>query len=168
MFATLYCGRARGAQTWHVLTNERVWSADSSRVVYDVRSNHIFNGDRIATVGVTPGDGSSVLYQRESRSSGGCGIALFLAGPRAEQVAFIKGPGRGDPNWAYSFWHRHGVLQNASNPGQLPQVRSQLSHDSCTGDWGIGCRYIYFGAGMPNEMVLEFTIDFVFCFPCIF
>eukprot|EP00873_Tetraselmis_striata_P026817 jgi/Tetstr1/447081/TSEL_034519.t1 len=109
-------------QTWHVLTNEGVWSPDSSSVVFDVRRNKSFNGDYIGLARLAPGSAPSVLYERPSRQAGGCGIAQFMGAAHAGQVAFILGPGQGDPAWTYQFWHRRGVIANASDPGQPLQT----------------------------------------------
>lgn len=107
-----------------MLTNEGVWSPDSSSVVFDVRRNKSFNGDYIGLARLAPGSAPSVLYERPSRQAGGCGIAQFMGAAHAGQVAFILGPGQGDPAWTYQFWHRRGVIANASDPGQPLQVRT--------------------------------------------
>lgn len=92
----------------HILTNTAVWSPDSRRIVYDIRSDaegSLFDGTRIETVDVASGEVHSV-YQ--SRNAACCGVATFH--PRAERVVFISGPEHPDAGWSYGAARRQGVM----------------------------------------------------------
>ncbi|MFO0807780.1 MAG: DUF3748 domain-containing protein [Gemmataceae bacterium] len=98
----------------HILTNVNVWSPDSQRIVYDVRSDPAgdsFDGERIETVHVDTGE-VRVLYK--SRREAKCGVATYS--PNANVVAFILGPEDPTPDWSYGPARRQGVLVDEVAP----------------------------------------------------
>lgn len=99
----------------HILTNTAVWSPDSGRIVYDVRSDaegSKFDGTRIETVDVQSGE-VRTLY--ESKNGACCGVATFH--PTKDRVVFILGPEHPTPDWSYGPSHRQGVIVDAAKPG---------------------------------------------------
>jgi Protein of unknown function (DUF3748)/Dipeptidyl peptidase IV (DPP IV) N-terminal region len=99
----------------HILTNAAVWSRDSRRIVYDVRSDpagDVFDGDRIETVHVDSGQ-VRVLYQ--STRGAKCGVATFS--PTADRVVFILGPEDSTPDFTYGPARRRGVMVDEDRPG---------------------------------------------------
>jgi hypothetical protein len=98
----------------HILTNIAVWSPDSSRIVYDTRSDpagDLFDGRRIGTVDALTGE-VRTLYESENGAC--CGVATFH--PHRNQVVFIHGPESPTPDWSYGPTHRQGVLVDEANP----------------------------------------------------
>jgi len=99
----------------HILTNINVWSPDSRRIVYDIRSDASgsrFDGTRIETVDIHARQ-IRVLY--ESRNGAHCGVASFS--PTENKVAFILGPENPTLDWSYNAYHRQGVIIDEQNPG---------------------------------------------------
>lgn len=99
----------------HVLTNAAVWSPDSRRVVYDVRSDPAgaaFDGTRIESVDVYTGE-VRTLY--ESRRGACCGVATYS--PVEDKVVFILGPEGPTPDWSYAANRRRGVVVDEGRPG---------------------------------------------------
>ena len=99
----------------HILTNTGVWSPDSKRIVYDVRSDAVgtvFDGTRIETVDVETGE-IVVLY--ESTNGACCGVATFS--PKADRVVFILGPEYPTADWQYAANHRRGAMVDCDRPG---------------------------------------------------
>jgi hypothetical protein len=98
-----------------ILTNTGVWSPDNEWILYDTRSDPAgdgFDGKRIEMVHIQSGE-VRVLY--ESKNGANCGVATFH--PREWKVVFILGPEKPTPDWQYGFWHRQGVIVDASRPG---------------------------------------------------
>ncbi|HYG73725.1 MAG TPA: DUF3748 domain-containing protein [Planctomycetota bacterium] len=122
------------AEHGHILTNINVWSPDSQRIVYDVRSDasgSVFDGRRIETVDIVTGE-IRVLYGAthgpnprplplEGRGEGACcGVATFVPQPAAQRdgtVVFIRGPENPTADWQYNAYHREGVTVRESAPG---------------------------------------------------
>ncbi len=99
----------------HLITNVNVWSPDSRRLVYDVRSDPTgkdFDGDRIETVDVETGE-VKVLYTAKNGAK--CGVATYH--PKLNRVVFILGPENPTPDFAYGFARRQGVMVDEDNPG---------------------------------------------------
>jgi hypothetical protein len=99
----------------HILTNAAVWSRDSRRIVYDVRSDPAgdsFDGGRIETVDVETGE-VRVLYT--STRGAKCGAATF--NPVADRVVFILGPEEPTPDFTYGPARRRGVMVDEARPG---------------------------------------------------
>jgi len=91
-----------------ILTNTRIWSPDSSRIVYDVRpdaAGEVFDGSRIEVVDVQTGR-SQTVYQTAHNAR--CGVATFH--PHVDRVVFIHGPENPTPEWSYGPFHRQGVF----------------------------------------------------------
>ena len=100
----------------HIFTNANVWSRNSRRIVYDVRSDHageVFDGDRIETVDVATGE-VRVLYR--SINGAKCGVATFS--PTADRVVFILGPEHPTADFDYGPERRRGVMVDESRPGE--------------------------------------------------
>ena len=100
----------------HILTNTGVWSPDSEWLVYDIRSDlpgNEFTGDRIEMVHVRTGE-VRVVYQAQRGAH--CGVVTFH--PREFEVVFILGPEDPTPDWQYGFYHRQGVIVEATRPGR--------------------------------------------------
>jgi hypothetical protein len=100
----------------HILTNVGVWSPDSRRIVYDVRSDAAgggFNGDSIETVDVRTRE-VRVLYKAARGAK--CGVVTYS--PVAGRVVFIHGPEDPTPDWQYGAAHRRGVIVDESRPGR--------------------------------------------------
>lgn len=98
----------------HILTNTAVWSPDSRRIVYDIRSDvagSVFDGTRIETVDVRTHE-VSVLY--ESVRGACCGVATYS--PTENRVVFILGPEDPTPDWSYGPYHRQGVMVDEARP----------------------------------------------------
>ena len=98
----------------HIITNTAVWSPDSHRIVYDVRSDpagNKFDGQRIETVDVETGE-IRLLY--EARNGASCGVATYH--PQDNKVIFILGPERPTPEWQYEPAHRQGVIVQEVRP----------------------------------------------------
>jgi hypothetical protein len=98
----------------HILTNTAVWSPDSRRIVYDVRSDvagGLFDGTRIETVDVRTRE-VTVLY--ESARGAHCGVATYS--PTENRVVFILGPEDPTPDWSYGPYHRQGVMVDEARP----------------------------------------------------
>ena len=99
----------------HILTNVNVWSPDSRRIVYDVRSDvagGIFDGDRIETVGLATGEVRQ-LYQSRNRAH--CGVVTYH--PTQHRVVFILGPEHPTDDFQYGFARRQGVMVDEQHPG---------------------------------------------------
>lgn len=99
----------------HILTNANVWSPDSQRIVYDVRSDaagSLFDGDRIEIVDVGTGT-VTVLYQAQAAAK--CGVVTYA--PHTQQVAFIIGPEHPTPDFTYGPARRLGLLVDEERPG---------------------------------------------------
>ncbi len=99
----------------HILTNIAVWSPDSRRIVYDVRSDPAgerFDGERIETVDIETSE-VRVLYQ--AKNGARCGVATFH--PKDNKVVFILGPENPTADWQYGPTHRQGVVVDEANPG---------------------------------------------------
>jgi Protein of unknown function (DUF3748) len=99
----------------HILTNVNVWSPDSRRIVYDVRSDaagDLFDGDRIETVDFATGQ-VRILYS--SQNGAKCGVATYS--PVADRVVFILGPDHPTPDFAYGASRRRGVMVDEASPG---------------------------------------------------
>ncbi len=99
----------------HILTNVNVWSPDSRRLVYDVRSDPTgkdFDGDRIETVDVDTGE-VKVLYTAKNGAK--CGVATYH--PKLNRVVFILGPENPTPDFSYGFARRQGVMVDEDKPG---------------------------------------------------
>ena len=99
----------------HLLTNVGVWSPDSRRIVYDVRSDaagDVFDGDRIETVDVETGE-VTVLY--EATDGAKCGVATYS--PVENRVVFILGPDHPTPDFSYGPARRRGVVVDEARPG---------------------------------------------------
>lgn len=96
----------------HVLTNEHVWSPDGEWIVYDIRSDGQFDGERIERVRVDTGE-VEVLF----RAANGARCGVVTADPAHERVVFILGPeDRGD-GWSYAFTRRRGAVVEVDQPG---------------------------------------------------
>ena len=99
----------------HILTNVNVWSPDSRRIVYDVRSDvagGIFDGDRIETVGLATGEVRQ-LYQSRNRAH--CGVVTYH--PTQHRVVLILGPEHPTDDFQYGFARRQGVMVDEQHPG---------------------------------------------------
>jgi Tol biopolymer transport system component len=99
----------------HILTNTNVWSPDGRWIVYDTRSDPAgerFDGRTIEIVSV---DSREVREIYRSRRGAHCGVASFS--PTSNQVAFIIGPENPTDDWAYSAWHRQGMIADIDRPG---------------------------------------------------
>lgn len=92
----------------HIITNVNVWSPDSRRIVYDIRSDvagNLFDGDRIETVDIQTGD-IQILYSTQNEAC--CGVATFH--PHEQLVIFILGPENPTPEFTYGAARRQGVM----------------------------------------------------------
>lgn len=99
----------------HILTNIAVWSPDSRRIVYDVRSDpagDVFDGTRIETVDIAT---RTVTALYETKRGAQCGVATYH--PTENKVVFIHGPEHPTPDWRYGPSHRQGVGVNEAKPG---------------------------------------------------
>jgi len=99
----------------HVLTNFGVWSPDSRRIVYDVRSDAagtVFDGTRIEEVEVETGS-LRVRYQSQNRAR--CGVVTHH--PSEPKVVFILGPENPTADYAYGPARRRGVVIDPRVPG---------------------------------------------------
>ncbi len=98
----------------HVLTNENVWSPDGEWIVYDIRSDGQFDGERIERVHV---DSREVEILFEASNGARCGVAT--ADPAYERVVFILGPEDREDGWTYGFTRRRGALVEMNRPGDV-------------------------------------------------
>jgi hypothetical protein len=98
----------------HVLTNVNIWSPDSQRIVFDVRTGEDFNGTTIEEVEV---DTRRVRTLFESIDGAHCGVATYS--PLGPWVAFILGPEHPSADWDYSASRRRGVLVDTRRPGTM-------------------------------------------------
>src|SRR5437763_7486917 len=83
----------------HILTNIGVWSPDSRRIVYDVRSDPAgerFDGNRIETVDIETGE-VRLIYQTKGGAC--CGVATYH--PSEDNIVFIQGPENPTRDWRY-------------------------------------------------------------------
>lgn len=99
----------------HILTNLNVWSPDSHRIVYDVRSDvagGTFDGDRIETVDARTGEVRQLYH---SRNGAYCGVVTYH--PTENRVVFILGPEHPTSDFQYGFARRQGVMVDEANPG---------------------------------------------------
>jgi hypothetical protein len=98
----------------HVLTNVNVWSPDSQRIVFDVRTGEDFNGTTIEEVELAT-RGVRTLFA--SSNGAHCGVATYS--PVAPWVAFILGPEHPSADWNYGMTRRRGVLVDTRHPGRI-------------------------------------------------
>jgi len=97
----------------HILTNIAVWSPDSRKIVYDVRSDaegSCFDGTRIETVSVDDGRVETVYT---SKNGACCGVVT--CSPQEEAYIFILGPEFPTDDWSYALTHRQGILVKDGN-----------------------------------------------------
>lgn len=91
----------------HQLTNDRIWSADSQWLVYDLRPPEAtFNSQTVERVNVTTGI-SEVIYRATQQAC----VGVVTCCPRTpERYVCIHGPENPDSDWHYDFHHRRGVI----------------------------------------------------------
>ncbi len=110
----------------HILTNINVWSPDGRWIVYDTRSDPAgekFDGDTIEVVNVETREVREIY---RARNGAHCGVATFS--PTYNQVAFILGPENPTKDWAYSAWHRQGMIVDTERPRRGPGDRRARYH----------------------------------------
>jgi hypothetical protein len=98
-----------------IVTNIGAWSPDSEWVVYDTRSDAagtVFDGETIEMVNVRT---RKVRQLYRAANGARCGAATFH--PHEWKVVFMHGPENPTPDWSYNFWHRRGVMVDATKPG---------------------------------------------------
>jgi hypothetical protein len=102
------------AQRDHVLTNVNVWSPDSQRIVFDVRSSDQFNGTTIEEVELATRRVRTIFAAVDGAH---CGVATYS--PVEPWVAFILGPEHPSADWHYSASRRRGALVDVRRPGSI-------------------------------------------------
>lgn len=102
------------AQRDHVLTNVNIWSPDSQRIVFDVRTSEEFNGTTIEEVEIATRRVSTLF---ECTDGAHCGVATYS--PAGPWVAFILGPEHPSEDWHYSVSRRRGALVDIGRPGSI-------------------------------------------------
>jgi len=139
----------------HVLTNVNVWSPDSKRIVYDVRSDPSgkeFDGDRIETVDVDTGE---VKILNTSKNGAKCGVATYH--PTLNRVVFILGPEYPTPDFTYGFARRQGVMVDEATPGVAVNLDARdLSPPFTPGALRGGSHVHVFS---PDGQLVSFTYD---------
>lgn len=94
------------SENGHMLTNRNVFSNDSQWVVYDTRPiASQFTGDTIEKVNVDSKE-VVVLY----RDPNGAKVGVVTYNPTMNQISFIKGPDKNEPDQTYSSYNRQGLL----------------------------------------------------------
>ncbi len=101
------------AQRDHVLTNVNIWSPDSRRIVFDVRTSEEFNGTTIEEVEIASRRVRTIFAAGDAAH---CGVATYS--PIGPWVAFILGPGHPSADWHYSASRRRGALVDIRRPGR--------------------------------------------------
>ena len=96
----------------HVLTNVNVWSPDSRRIVFDVRTSGEFNGTTIEEVEIGTGRVRTLFLAVDGAN---CGVATYS--PIGPWVAFILGPEHPSADWQYGMSRRRGALVDTRRPG---------------------------------------------------
>ncbi len=96
--------RLTDSPSGHMLSNSRVWTADSSRLIYDLRgTDEKFSSPRIESVDVKTGAIETVFEPSRGEKVG----AAFVS-DAGDEVALIIGP---KPNeWEYGPTRRRGVI----------------------------------------------------------
>lgn len=139
----------------HVLTNVNVWSPDSKRIVYDVRSDPSgkeFDGDRIETVDVESGE-VEVLYT--SKNGAKCGVATYH--PILNRVVFILGPDNPTPDFSYGVARRQGVMVDEAKPGLAVNLDARDLVPPFTPGALRGGTHVHVFS--PNGQAASFTYD---------
>lgn len=91
----------------HQLTNDRIWSADSQWLVYDLRPPEAtFNSQTVERVNIHTGV-SEVIYRATQQAC----VGVVTCCPRTPgRYVCIHGPENPDQTWHYDFHHRRGVI----------------------------------------------------------
>jgi WD40 repeat protein len=139
----------------HILTNVNVWSPDSRRLIYDIRSDAAgssFDGSRIELVDVESLE-VSLLYQ--SRKGVHCGAATY--DPTFFRAVFILGPENPTPEYSYNAARREGVFVCEIFPGMAVNLDGRDLVPPFTPGCHRGGTHVHVWS--PDSQLVSFTYE---------
>ena len=139
----------------HILTNVNVWSPDSRRIVYDIRSDpsgSSFDGSRIELVDIETQE-VSLLYQ--SRKGVHCGVATY--DPNYFRSVFIIGPENPTPEYSYNAARREGVFVCEIFPGMAVNLDGRDLVPPFTPGLHRGGTHVHVWS--PDSQLVSFTYE---------